>query len=103
MSSVLPESIVNRTDKMGFPVPLQEWVAEKGKVRDFVTDILSSQAALSRPVIYNRRVLAGLGRELKFGRKLWGFLCLELWQREFHDKGAEFKHLLTEEARALRY
>ena len=100
MSPVLPESIVNRTDKMGFPVPLQEWVAEKGKVRDFVTDILSSQAALSRPVINNRRVLDGLGRELKFGRKLWAFLCLELWQRAFHDKATEFKRLLMEEERA---
>ena len=100
MSPVLPESIVNRTDKMGFPVPLHEWVAEKGKVRDFVTDILSSQAALGRPVINNRRVLDGLGRELKFGRKLWAFLCLELWQRAFHDKATEFKQLLTEETRA---
>jgi asparagine synthase (glutamine-hydrolysing) len=100
MSSVLPESIVNRTDKMGFPVPLQEWVAEKGEVRDFVTDILSSQAALSRPVINNRRVLDGLGRELKFGRKLWAFLCLELWQRTFHDKATGFKQLLTEETGA---
>lgn len=100
MSSVLPDSIVKRRDKMGFPVPLQEWVAEKGTVRDFVTDILSSQAALSRPVIHNRRVLDGLGRELKFGRKLWGFLSLELWQRAFHDKATEFKQLLMEEKRA---
>ncbi|MGQ0811532.1 MAG: asparagine synthase (glutamine-hydrolyzing) [Nitrospiraceae bacterium] len=94
MSSVLPDSIVKRTDKMGFPVPLQEWVAEKGRVREFVTDLFSSQRALSRPVINNRNVLAGLGRELKFGRKLWGFLCLELWQRAFHDRAADFRRLL---------
>ena len=97
MSSVLPSSIVNRTDKMGFPVPLQEWVAEKGKVRDFAADILSSQAALSRPIINNRRVLAGMGGELKFGRKLWGFLCLEQWQKTFHDKAWEYRRLLTKE------
>lgn len=100
MGSVLPASITNRTDKMGFPVPLQEWVAEKGSVRDYVTDILSSQAALGRSVINNKRVLSGLGRELKFGRKLWGFLCLELWQRAFHDKAIDYRHMLTEEARA---
>ena len=95
LSSVLPESIVQRTDKMGFPVPLQEWVAGKGVVRDYVTDILSSQKALERSLINNRKVLTGLGRELKFGRKLWGFLCLELWQRAFHDKASEYKRLLT--------
>jgi asparagine synthase (glutamine-hydrolysing) len=96
-NSLLPESIVNRTDKMGFPVPLQEWVVTKGKVREFVTEILSSQNALSRPLVNNRTVLTGLGRELKFGRKLWGFLCLEIWQRTFHDHAAEFQDLLTHE------
>src|SRR5262249_4477219 len=100
MGAVLPSSILNRTDKMGFPVPLQEWVAEKGKVREFVTDILSSRSALGRSVINNKRVLAGMGRELKFGRKLWGFLCLELWQQAFHDKSSAYKHMLTEETRA---
>ena len=98
MASILPTSIVERTDKMGFPVPLQEWVAEEGSVRDFVTDLLSSRAALERPVFNNRRVVASLGRELKFGRKLWGFLCLELWQRTFHDKESEYKRLMNEEA-----
>jgi len=100
LSSVLPESIANRTDKMGFPVPLQEWLGEKGKVKEFVMDILSSRAALERPLINNRTVLSGLGRELKFGRKVWGFLCLELWQRAFHDRMATYKSLLRgEEAR----
>jgi len=100
LSSVLPESIANRTDKMGFPVPLQEWLGEKGKVKEFVMDILSSRAALERPLINNRTVFSGLGRELKFGRKVWGFLCLELWQRAFHDRMATYKSLLRgEEAR----
>jgi len=100
LSSVLPESIANRTDKMGFPVPLQEWLGEKGKVKEFVMDILSSRAALERPLINNRTVISGLGRELKFGRKVWGFLCLELWQRAFHDRMATYKSLLRgEEAR----
>jgi len=100
LSSVLPESIANRTDKMGFPVPLQEWLGKRGQVREFVMDILSSRSALERSLINNRTVLAGLGRELKFGRKVWGFLCLELWQRAFHDRMAAYKSLLrSEEAR----
>jgi asparagine synthase (glutamine-hydrolysing) len=95
MKPVLPESILNRTDKMGFPVPLQEWFAEKGVVREFVTDILSSQNAKTRSLIDNRRVLDGLDQEQKFGRKIWGFLCLELWQRSFHDRASYFKRSLN--------
>ena len=68
MRSVLPESIVNRMDKMGFPVPLQEWVSEQGIVREFVTDILSSQNAKGRALIDNPRVLDGVGREALRGR-----------------------------------
>ena len=100
LGSMLPHSIANRTDKMGFPVPLQEWLGKEGIVRQFVMDILSSRRALERPLINNRTVLSGLGRELKFGRKLWGFLCLELWQRAFHDRAAIYKDMLKgEEAR----
>jgi len=97
MRAVLPESIANRNDKMGFPVPLTEWMTTPGVARDFVRDIFSSQSALGRNLIDNRKVLAGLGREPRFGRKVWGLLCLELWQRAFHDQQARFKQLVKRE------
>ncbi len=88
---MLPESIRNRRDKMGFPVPLQEWLARRGPVREFVVDVLSSENARGRDLIDNRKVLARLDEEPKFGRKLWGLLSLELWQRAFHDREASFR------------
>jgi asparagine synthase (glutamine-hydrolysing) len=94
LGSVLPPLILARKDKMGFPVPLAEWV--KGEARDFVHDTLSSQAALSRDVIDNRKVLAGLEKEPQFGRKLWGLLSLELWQQQFHDRAAWFRGRLSQ-------
>ena len=97
MGSALPESIVRRVDKMGFPVPLQEWVRRPGPVQAFVRDVLSSRQALTRGLVDNRKVLAGLGQEPKYGRKLWGFLCLELWQAAFHDRAAHFKQLVDAE------
>lgn len=97
MQDVLPESIVNRTDKMGFPVPLQEWVTQPGAVQEFVRDVLSSQQALTRDLVDNRKVLESLAQEPRFGRKLWGLLCLELWQQTFHDRAASFTHLLDAE------
>jgi asparagine synthase (glutamine-hydrolysing) len=90
---LVPDSIASRKDKMGFPVPLQEWM--RGPARDYVGDVFSSQAALGRELFDNRRVVQGLERENRFGRQTWGLLCLELWQRAFHDREAEFKDLLT--------
>ena len=39
----LPDQIVNRQDKMGFPTPLSDWLA--GEARDFVRDVFSTQKA----------------------------------------------------------
>lgn len=92
---MVPEAIAQRTDKMGFPVPLSEWL--RGPARDFAQDVFASEAARGRELIDNRRVLDGLQREETFGRKGWGLLNLELWQRAFHDREHEFKAMLTRE------
>ncbi|MDQ2853392.1 MAG: asparagine synthase (glutamine-hydrolyzing) [Chloroflexota bacterium] len=90
-ATMLPTSIVERQDKMGFPTPLNAWAA--GPARDFVSDILSSRPALERNWVDNRRVLASLGDESAFGRGFWGLLSLEIWQREFHDRASHFRDL----------
>ena len=90
--SYLPESIVRRKDKMGFPTPLVEWI--RGEARPFVMDLFSSQAALNRDLVDNKKVLELLEHEPKFGRKIWGLLSLELWHRQFHDKQQQFKDML---------
>jgi asparagine synthase (glutamine-hydrolysing) len=91
----LPDIIVHRKDKMGFPTPLTEWMSGEGN--DFVKDIFSSKAALNRELINNQKVLNGFSREVKYGRKIWGLLCLELWQQEFHDKEYTYKLLISKE------
>ena len=81
----------DRRDKMGFPVPLQEWIGRTGTVRDFVVDTLSSDAARNRGLVDNAKVVAKLDQEPRFGRKVWGLLSLELWQQSFHDRAASFR------------
>ena len=95
--SLVPPAIAERKDKMGFPVPLQAWL--KGPAREYVGDVLSSDAALGRDLFNNREVLDGVEQEGRFGRKAWGMLCLELWQRAFHDREHDFKGLLTTKGR----
>lgn len=89
----LPEVILKRQDKMGFPTPLTEWLC--GEANGFVRDVLSTQKALSRDLIDNGRVVAELDEEPRFGRKIWGLLCLELWNQEFHDRAPEYRQLLA--------
>lgn len=101
LGSELPASVVDRKDKMGFPVPLQEWIAEPGEVRDFVLDTLSTDQARSRMLVDNRKVLAGISEEHRYGRRLWGFLCLELWQQQFHDQASRFRKLIEEKEKVL--
>ena len=90
----LPAKIVERTDKKGFPTPFTQWI--KGEARDFVHDVLSSAKALSRPFVDNARVLRMLDRESRYGRNVWGLLCLELWQQEFHDRKSHFSSLAAD-------
>ena len=96
MRSKLPDRIFNRQDKMGFPVPLHEWLKSPGPVREYVRDIFSTERARSRELIDNSRVLEQLDGESPFGRQAWGLLSLELWQRSFHDRAGEFRRRLTE-------
>ncbi|MDP3163916.1 MAG: asparagine synthase (glutamine-hydrolyzing) [Hydrogenophaga sp.] len=86
VGGVLPAPVLNRKDKMGFPVPFSEWL-KGGPVRDFVGDVLlgqrSRERGLFRPAALERLMQA----EGQYGRQLWGALCLELWHQRFIDGG----------------
>jgi asparagine synthase (glutamine-hydrolysing) len=81
---LLPETILNRKDKMGFPVPLNEWM-RGGVVRDFVSDTLLSQRSLQRGVFKPEALNTMLDQQGVGGRQLWGALSLELWHQRFID------------------
>lgn len=89
----IPNNILNRRDKMGFPVPLKEWF--EGPLRDFVYDIFSSNAATTRGFYDPKKVLKNLNQSSQFSRKIWGLLSLELWYREFHDQQINYQKLIA--------
>jgi asparagine synthase (glutamine-hydrolysing) len=79
MSDLLPAEVVNRKDKMGFPVPIISWL--KRDKSGQVEDLLNSLAG---------RELTGVSINLKNitkfqthidARELWGGLLLESWLR----------------------
>lgn len=81
---IVPEEISARQDKMGFPVPLTEWL-QAGPVREFVRDTLLGAHVRRRGLIQVDGVEALLDGERSFGRGVWGLLSLELWQQAFFD------------------
>jgi asparagine synthase (glutamine-hydrolysing) len=90
MRDVLPPAIVDRRDKMGFPVPLAEWINDE--LHDFVLDVFSGANARSRPYLADdfdvRDLIASEGA---FSRNLWGLFSLELWQQAYHDESAQWR------------
>lgn len=91
----LPQKIVQRKNKMGFPVPLNDWLKTNQKVQEFVFDIFHTQKAKNRAFFNNDAIIQSVQHEGKFGRKVWGLLSLEIWFCEFIDKAHEYKKLIT--------
>ncbi|MGE0552590.1 MAG: asparagine synthase (glutamine-hydrolyzing) [Gemmatimonadales bacterium] len=83
MRGRLPDAILDRKDKMGFPVPLHLWAA--GECRSFFADILLSRTCRERGLFDRKAVERALDSEEAYGRRLWGLVNLELWHRHFID------------------
>lgn len=91
MKQSIPESILNRKNKMGFPVPLNKWL--KSEVKDFVFDIFNGRNSDTRGYIDNKKIKTKMEKESQFGRTVWGLLSLEIWHQQFHDKNSYYKSL----------
>lgn len=92
-SNELPSSILNRRDKMGFPVPLKEWFDHE--LKEFSQDMMKSMANKSRPYIHSSILSKNRKQEAPFSRKTWGLLSLEIWYQLFHDRSSYWKRLRT--------
>jgi len=83
IGDILPQRILNRKEKMGFPVPLHLWA--RGRAREFMRETLFSSDCRSRGIYDISAVEKLLDDEQPFGRRLWGLLNLELWHQRFID------------------
>lgn len=80
----VPQEIMQRKDKMGFPVPLKEW-CKNTEFRSFVGDIMGSQKARERGIFKRGMEARLLDQDVNYGRQLWGMLSLEMWHQQFID------------------
>jgi asparagine synthase (glutamine-hydrolysing) len=93
MKGRLPESVRGRTDKMGFPIPVRDWV--KGPLYEPLQDILSSAETRARG-IYNIDVIRrDLERhragELDASAGLLGVAQFEIWMRDVQGSTARIE------------
>jgi asparagine synthase (glutamine-hydrolysing) len=88
----VPASVMNRRDKMGFPVPLAAWFS--GEIKDFFFDTIATMESKSRPGLNPTAIRKNFESTGKFSRKTWALLSLELWHQQFHDRAAEFRALV---------
>lgn len=92
--NILPEILLNRRDKMGFPVPLKEWFSNE--LKGFLLDTFSTIKVKNRPFFNYKNVWDTIqNQQRQFSRKLWGLLSLEMWYQIFFDRHTEYKKMLN--------
>lgn len=84
VKNILPEAIIERKDKMGFPTPINLWLSKDLKA--YALEILTSKKARERGYLNTRAIEQEINASGKFNRDLWGALNLELWYRKFIDR-----------------
>jgi asparagine synthase (glutamine-hydrolysing) len=87
MAGVLPETVRQRKDKMGFVAPERVWLNED--LRAWSQDLVHSRSFRERPY-FNAKQIAQLLADHYTGRRdlsrlAWRWFNLELWLRQFVD------------------
>ena len=87
LHDLLPPSVRERTDKLGFVTPESSWF--RGALGDFASDVFASQRFRERGFVEAAAAAARLQRhrcgDLDAGFELWRALNLELWASAFLD------------------
>ena len=83
VKNLLPKEIFERKDKMGFPTPINKWLASD--LKEYALDILTSQKSKQRGYFNISNIEKEIINSGKFSRDLWGCLNIEMWHRQFID------------------
>ena len=86
-SKILPDKIIKRTDKMGFPVPLKKIIKNN---KDYFYDLINKSISKRRPFLnknfFKKKELLDLPL-----REIWGLISLELWYQQYFDSFTKIK------------
>lgn len=74
----LPQNVVERKEKMGFPVPFTEWLKIE-EFKDFVFSTILESEFFNSDYIDNSKLNLKTLKVQDFDRSLWGLLCISEW------------------------
>jgi len=87
MKGIIPETVRNRRDKMGFYPYLDNWL--RTELKPLIKEVLTSRTLKNRPYLNPGQVLQKVELYLKgnanIGKHVWRWINLELWMRQFID------------------
>jgi asparagine synthase (glutamine-hydrolysing) len=90
LGDLLPPVVRDRVDKLGFVTPESRWF--RGRLGELAADVFASRSFAQRGFVDATAARKRLERhrrgELEAGFELWRALNVELWAREFLDKGS---------------
>jgi asparagine synthase (glutamine-hydrolysing) len=75
---IVPKSILERGDKMGFPVPLREWSSSSIQSEP-IRNLVHSAAEMNRPFLKTELLGTSLRKGGLGNRGLWALMSLETW------------------------
>jgi asparagine synthase (glutamine-hydrolysing) len=84
MRGIVPDPILDRRDKVGFPTPEKMWLASQGNM---IHRILGGEVARNIAAFNVKRVLADWGRmmqgKMEFDSRVWRWANFILWTEKF--------------------
>ena len=93
--SELPDEILNRKDKMGFPVPLNDWI-KKDDLKEYFKDLMKNLKQRNLKFLnINNTLITNLETCDTFTRQYWILMNIELWYQTFYDRFNEFKLMIA--------
>jgi asparagine synthase (glutamine-hydrolysing) len=86
MKGMLPEEVLNKP-KTGFAVPVGKWFRTElaDLLRGMLQDDRAAKRGLFEPAFINKMVSEHIDGQRDWTSRLWAFLFLEMWFREFID------------------
>ena len=89
MKDILPEMIKNRTDKIGFGTPVDDFFRNE-KIMAFSKEIIYSECFKNRPYWnweeVEKAFIGHIENKKNAGPTIWKWINLEIWLREFFDE-----------------
>ncbi|GAB6179353.1 asparagine synthase (glutamine-hydrolyzing) [Desulfotomaculum defluvii] len=89
IKDIIPEMVWQRTDKKGFPTPINAWF--KGEVKPFLESVLLDKSSLERGIFEKSKTQKMLLNSSDNSWTLWAMLNVELWFRIFIDANFDYQ------------